>query len=436
MGDILTRSNCGEDYPMFPFLFFFLVVLVGQNPIASQVRASEMHWNQWRGPQRTGQVASEPWPDKLSDDALVLRWSQSLGASYSSPVMDGQRVYTTQSLDDQTEEALALDLMTGEVTWKSSWAGGMKVPFYARANGSWIRSTPLLHDGYLYVLGMQETLVCLRAMDGTVVWQRHLPEMLKTQESDFGGVSSPLFHDGGIVLQAGGGVVKLSASSGELDWFFKASDGEDNESPFSSPMLFELHGVPQLIVLERNRLCGLNPQNGQRLWSVQVPAFRGMNILTPTQVGSGLLTATYGGKTHLFEPSQSEDGNWQVNQKWIQNFQGYMSSPLVVGSHAYLHGRSGRMVCLDTQAGQVLWTSSESFGKYCSQVTNGERMLCLSHDGNLRLLKINPEHCQIMDETRVSQEETWAHLAVAGHSLILRSLHSLCIFDWKSQGVQ
>jgi outer membrane protein assembly factor BamB len=221
-----------------------------------------------------------------------------------------------------------------------------------------------------------------------------------------------------------------------LDWFFKASDGEDNESPFSSPMLFELHGVPQLIVLERNRLCGLNPQNGQRLWSVQVPAFRGMNILTPTQVGSGLLTATYGGKTHLFEPSQSEDGNWQVNQKWIQNFQGYMSSPLVVGSHAYLHGRSGRMVCLDTQAGQVLWTSSESFGKYCSQVTNGERMLCLSHDGNLRLLKINPEHCQIMDETRVSQEETWAHLAVAGHSLILRSLHSLCIFDWKSQGVQ
>ena len=82
-------------------------------------------------------------------------------------------------------------------------------------------------------------------------------------------------------------------------------------------------------------------------WSKEVPAFRGMNILTPTQVGNRLLTATYGGKTHLFEPSVSESGAWQVKEQWQYKFQGYMSSPVVAGGHVYLHGRSGRMVCLD-----------------------------------------------------------------------------------------
>ena len=42
----------------------------------------------------------------------------------------------------------------------------MKVPFFARKNGSWVRSTPIYSKGTLYVGGIRDVL---RAIDGKQV---------------------------------------------------------------------------------------------------------------------------------------------------------------------------------------------------------------------------------------------------------------------------
>ena len=44
------------------------------------------------------------------------------------------------------------------------------------------------------------------------------------------------------------------------------------------------------------------------------------------------------------------------------------------------------MVCLEMQSGEIKWTSTESLGKYCSMVTNGDKILALSSNGKLRLM--------------------------------------------------
>ena len=63
---------------------------------------------------------------------------------------------------------LAIDRATGQEVWRASWPGAMSVPFFAAANGSWIRATPALHDGRLYVAGMKDVLVCLEAATGAI----------------------------------------------------------------------------------------------------------------------------------------------------------------------------------------------------------------------------------------------------------------------------
>jgi outer membrane protein assembly factor BamB len=389
-------------------------------------------WPQWRGAERNGTYRGEAWPVRLSAEQCSLEWTQALGSSYSMPVLDLQRIFVTESVDSDTESVKAFDRSNGKLQWSTTWKAGMKVPFFARSNGSWMRSTPALHDGKLFVMGMQETLVCLDAISGDVVWRLNIPSSLDTPDPSFGGVSSPLLHDGHLYVQAGGGVVKVGAGSGHILWSSALSKDAMNSSPFSSPIIAQLGGVPQLVVLGRSGLNGLDMADGSSLWRRDVPAFRGMNILTPTIIGEGVFTATYGGKAHLFQPGQSSDGVWSVSESWQQKFQGYMSSPVVVGDHAYIHGRSGRLVCLDTVSGAIAWTSGKSFTKYCSIVANGDRLLVLSTDGKLRLLAANPERCEILDELRVSDEETWAHLSMADDQVVIRSLNHLSVFRWKS----
>jgi outer membrane protein assembly factor BamB len=47
----------------------------------------------------------------------------------------------------------AFDLKTGEVKWTTQWNGAIKVPGYAMANGSWIKSTPALAEGIARYFG-------------------------------------------------------------------------------------------------------------------------------------------------------------------------------------------------------------------------------------------------------------------------------------------
>jgi outer membrane protein assembly factor BamB len=203
-----------------------------------------------------------------------------------------------------------------------------------------------------------------------------------------------------------------------------------NSSPFASPRVHTFGDSEQLVSLGRTSLTGISLTDGKTLWEKNVPAFRGMNILTPTFVGSGILTATYGGKAHFFEPTLSGDKNWQVEEKWNQKFQGYMSSPVVVGQHAFLHGRSGRMVCLEMQSGEIKWTSTESLGKYCSMVTNGDKILALSANGKLRLMSANPDKYEVIDTVEISDEETWAHIGLADNQIFVRALNSLSVYQW------
>ncbi len=51
--------------------------------------------------------------------------------------------------------------------------------------------------------------------------------------------------------------------------------------------LAKIGGQDQLLVQTRTKLAGVDPENGQELWTQEIEAFRGMNILTPWCLTSG-----------------------------------------------------------------------------------------------------------------------------------------------------
>ena len=130
-------------------------------------------WPQWRGPLRNGAASpdAKAWPDRLNAANFKKSWEVTdLGPSYSGPIVSGDKIFTTETVDKKIEVVKAFDRKTGKELWKASWKGAIEVPFFANKNGSWIRSTPALDGNRLYVAGIQDLLVCLDATTGKELW--------------------------------------------------------------------------------------------------------------------------------------------------------------------------------------------------------------------------------------------------------------------------
>ncbi|GMU36028.1 MAG: PQQ-binding-like beta-propeller repeat protein [Phycisphaerae bacterium] len=384
-------------------------------------------WPQWRGPSRDAQVKeSPPWPKDLA--TLTREWRVELGPGYSGPIVWGDRVFVTETEAKTDESVRALDRATGLELWRTRWSGAMSVPFFARKNGDWIRATPACDGESLFVAGMRDVLVCLNIETGAERWRVDFSDKLGTPLPSFGFVCSPLVMGEHVYVQAGGGFVKLNKRSGEILWR-TLIDGGGMNSAFSSPIAATLHGIPQLIVQTRETLAGVAPDTGEILWSQKVPAFRGMNILTPTLFQDGILTSSYQNKTFFYR-IEKEDSGLKVREAWTVPVQGYMSSPVIIGRYAYLHLGNGRACCLDLQEGKETWRTNP-FGEYWSMVANGDRILALDEQGELLLIEADPREFRLLDRKEVASAEAWAHLAVSGDRVFVRDLRGVSAFVWK-----
>lgn len=413
-----------------PVAAWILIGTVGVR--AGEVSPQPNVWNQWRGPTRDGQVGGPAWPTRLSDGSLKLLWRVPLGPSYSGPIVSQDLVFTTETRNREAEGVYALDRKTGKEAWRAEWKGAMTVPFFAASNGSWIRSTPAYDGASLYVGGMRDILVCLDAGSGKERWRVDFVKEFKSPLPAFGFVSSPLVEGDAVYVQAGASVVKLRKTSGEVLWRALRDEGGMMGSAFSSPVLADLAGRRQLLVQGREKLAGIDPATGEVFWSHTVPSFRGMNILTPVVFGDAIFTSGYQNRSWLFRVSREKD-RYSVAEEWALGAPGYMSTPVVVDGHAYLHLQSQRFTCIELKTGKRTWTS-KAFGKYCSLVAQGDRILALDQQGDLLLLRANPREFELIDQTKVSDEETWAHLAVCGNELYVRQLNALAAYRWEVGG--
>jgi outer membrane protein assembly factor BamB len=410
-------------------LFIATITLTASGVVWGQDEATPI-WNQWRGPTRDGLVPGSNWPTSLSEKNLTPLWRVELDSSYSGPIVSESAVFVTGTAEKKTEVVCALDRKTGKELWRVQWPGALSVPFFAASNGSWIRSTPAFDGDSLFVAGMRDVLVSLNAQTGKEQWRVDFVEEFKSPLPAFGCVSSPLLDGDSLYVQAGASLVKLEKQTGKVVWRVLKEDGGMMGSAFSSPFMATLAGQRQLLVQTREKLVGVNPMTGDVLWEQKVPSFRGMNILTPVVFGDGIFTSSYQNKSWLFNITKSEE-SFQIKEAWNENSQGYMSTPVVIEGHAYLHLQNQRFTCINLKTGERTWTSTP-YGKYSSLVAQKDLILALDQKGELLLLKANPKEFELVGRQKVSDQDTWAHLAVCGDEVFVRELNGLSVFRWKN----
>ena len=108
-----------------------------------------------------------------------------------------------------------------------------------------------------------------------------------------------------------------------------------------------------------------------------------------------------------------------------------MSSPVIIAGHAYMFLRNQRFACVNLESGKVAWTTSKRFGRYWSMIAQKDRILALDQEGILRLIRANPQKWELLDSRKISEDESWAHVAIGGRQLFIRELHGLAVYRWE-----
>jgi outer membrane protein assembly factor BamB len=382
-------------------------------------------WLNWRGPNRDSIVPDARWPENVDENHLKLVWSKPFSDSYSGPLVTERLVFTTETVDG-SEKVTCLDRASGEIKWSKDWKGTIQVPPFAMRNGSWIRSTPATDGETLFVGGIRDVLVALQCTTGEELWRIDFAEKFG-KVPDFGMVCSPLIEGDFLYIQAGKGLHKVRKQTGEIVWSSLGDNGSMMSSgAFSSPVIATVHGKRQLLVQTRTILAGVDMESGSPLWKYEVAAFRGMNILTPTVWDNGIFTSSYGGRSLLLDITNGSTGT-----RWENKLEGYMSSPVIIDHYLYMHLRNKRFACIDLQTGKEMWIT-RPYGEYWSMVTNGREILALDQAGKLRLIAHDPSEFKLISERKVSEDESWAHIAVAGSSVVIRTQKELQMYEWSN----
>jgi outer membrane protein assembly factor BamB len=387
-------------------------------------------WSQWRGPDRS---------DRSPDTGLLKQWpaggpkrlwlNENAGLGYAGYSIVGDKLFTLGLRGDQ-ELLIALDAKTGKELWASP--AGAKYP---NGWGDGPRATPTVEGDFVYAMGGQGTLICAQTRDGKVVWQKSMTADLGGKRQDWGYTESVLIAGNTVICTPGGPEGTLAAldkKSGAVVW--RTKELTDN-AQYSSPILVQHAGKPQVIQLVMKKYFGVDPADGKVLWTQEFAPGRVAVIPTPIYHGGQVyITAGYGAGCSSVTLDNANKVTPAYSNKVMKNHHGGV---ILVGEYLYGHGDAG-WVCQNFKTGEEVW-NHRGFGKGAVHYADG-MLYCLAEDsGEVALVEASPkgwtEHGRFKIEPQTKQRNpqgrVWTHPVVVNGRLYLRDQELLFCYDVK-----
>jgi outer membrane protein assembly factor BamB len=393
-------------------------------------------WPQWRGPERNG-VSKETgllkeWPK----DGPKLLWQvKDLDEGYSTPAVVGDRLYVLSSKGNDDEYVQARGVKDGMQVWTSRLG---KVGPNQMADYHGARSTPTVDGEFLYALGSDGDLVCLKAADGKEIWRKNL-------RSDFGGTpglwaysESPLV-DGDVLICTPGGkeatLVALDKKKGDVIWKAPIPGGE--QAGYASVIIVEAAGRKQYVQFLQKGVVGVDAKTGKFLWRYDQTAERSLaNIATPVAHDGYVYTSQgkdqMGGLVRL---KAGKDGIVAEPVYYEGGLPAAIGGSVQVGG--YLYGTNGSgLICAEFTTGKVKW-QDKSVAPGSVLCADG-RLYVHGDNGPVALVEVTPEGYREKgrftppDQPKhKTMEKAWAYPVVANGRLYLRDLNMLWCYDVK-----
>jgi outer membrane protein assembly factor BamB len=375
-------------------------------------------WLQWGGANRNfksdAKGLASTWPEKGPKQL----WSRTLGDGHSAILVEGNRLYTMYSKGDQ-EVAIALDAATGKTIWEYAYEvspAGMNYEF-----GKGPHATPLIVGNHLYAAGATSKLHCLDKQNGKVVWSHDLWKEYNGTPDDRGYSCSPLAYKNTIIVTVGGkgqAIMAFNQKDGSVVW-----KKQDFMPSPNSHLIINVDGQDQLVAFLGDAITGLDPNNGELLWSHPHKTDWGLNISTPVWGEDNLLfvSSAYSGGSRVLKLTR-KDGKTTASEVWFhRRFRLHHGNAIRIGDTAY--GSSGdfgpAFICgVDVKTGNILF-QDRSFPK-STFIYADNKLIILDEDGNLALATISPQGLKVISKASVFAGRAWTVPTLDGTKLYLR----------------
>jgi outer membrane protein assembly factor BamB len=316
--------------------------------------------------------------------------------------------------------AIAMDARTGETKWTAKYAAPFRETCSERL-GPAPRSAPLIHGDRLITVTSGGAMHSLDRRTGAHQWAVDLLAGAAEAVRACGFSTSPLAYKDTIITTAGGkgrGVLALDAQTGRVAW-----QSQDFQNGYSSPILIDLDGRPEVIVFTYGEIAGLNPDTGALEWTRPHPSDQGVNVATPIWGADHLLfvSSAYGGGSRVLKLARTADGV-KVDELWAtQRVRVHFGNAVRLGHRLYLSNGdmgSAPFAAVDVATGDTLWRDRSVTRSTLLGV--GQRLVILDEDGNLALATPTDSGLQLHGKVSLLGERSWTAPTLSGTTLYVR----------------
>ena len=398
-------------------------------------------WPQWGGPHRnfitdvTG--LAESWPD----GGPPVLWSRTLGTGHSTIISGNDRLFTMYRVGngqgregpwESEETVIALDARTGETLWEHTYPSKLEDTSF----GSGPHATPLLVEDRVFTGGTNKQLYAFDADTGAVLWSHNLvtdfnaPPLLIRPRVKSGYGCSPLAYKDTVICSVGGpgqSVMAFRQTDGSVVW--AGGDFLVSEAP---PVLIDVSGQIQLVVFGGGTVNGMDPDNGNVLWTHPHDPGNDFNFMGPLWGEDNILFVSSGYKTGSRALRLTrESAHTTVEELWLDSQLQFMFlNPLRIGN--YIYGTDGTfgpsfVTGVDIQTGETLW-QERGFARGSMLYADG-KVILMDEDGDLALTRMTPDGMTILGRTTIFQSTSWSAPTLVGTKLYVRDREKIMALD-------
>ena len=383
-------------------------------------------WPRWRGPHGNAVSDETPLPVKWGPNRNV-EWKASVeGEGFSSPIIAGDCVFLTSSLDYGARRLThCLNRSNGRLRWTREIEDDD--PEVASSMTGHAAATPAAAAGKVVAMFGRAGLVCYDEQ-GQKLWHVRLGRF----ESELGLASSPVIdgqrvfvvcdHDGDRFNSFDSYVLAVNLADGATLW---KTERRDLYRSWSTPIVVPFGQSRQLLVNAQDELRAYDPNTGELIWSLG-----GMTgWVTPSPVfGRGLIFATSGksGPVMAVAPI-GKDKAASFKPAWSVPSGGpYVCSPLLYGKYLYVHNEAGVLTCHSAADGKIIYRQRLA-GKFTASGAAGDgKMYFTNQEGTTYVVRAGAEF-ELLAENRLD-EYTLASPAISGGRLFLRTQADLILY--------
>ena len=389
-------------------------------PAAPAAPETGADWPGFRGPHRDGIIPGVRIETDWSGSPPVQLWRRPIGPGWSSFAVRGDLLYTQEQRG--SDEVVACYNAT---TGKPVWTHRDPARFWESNAGAGPRATPTLSNGRVYTFGATGILNALDARNGAVVWSRNAASDTGKKVPGWGFASSPLVVDGVVIVAAAGKLAAYELATGKPRWF-----GPNGGDGYSSPQLFTIDGVAQILLMSGHGAASVAPADGTVLWDY--PWESGTRIVQPALTSDGdvlLIAMGAAGGTGMRRIAVAHGpGGWTVAERWTSaGLKPYFNDFVVHNGYAF--GFDGSILaCIDLKDGKRKWKGGRYGNGQLVVLPDQDVLLVLSEEGELALVAAAPDQFKELARFPAIEGKTWNHPVLVGDRLLVRNGQEMAAF--------